>query len=76
MAFDLARIAICSTVSPFLSVADTLAFLSSNICTISAFRDRTARNNGVSPSFVAISKSGFAFNNSFNIEILPFSTAM
>lgn len=76
MAFDLALIAMCSTVSPFLSVADTLAFLSSNNCTTSAFRDRTARSNGVSPSFVAISKSGLAFNNSFSIDILPFSTAM
>lgn len=76
MAFDLARIAIWRTVSPFLSVAETFAFLSSNNCTTSALRDLTARSNGVSPSFVAISKSGLAFSNNFSIGILPFSTAM
>lgn len=76
IAFDRARIAMCSTVSPFLSVAETLAFLSKSNCTISALRDLTARNKGVSPSFVAISRSGLAFSNNLSIGILPFSTAM
>uniref|UniRef100_A0A6B0TXB8 Uncharacterized protein n=1 Tax=Ixodes ricinus TaxID=34613 RepID=A0A6B0TXB8_IXORI len=56
-----ARMAMCNAVSPLLSVAETLAFLSINIWTISMLRFRVAFISGVSPSFVASSRFGLAF---------------
>lgn len=51
MVLDCALIAMCKAVSPFLSLADTLARLSTNNCTSSALRHLTAFSNGVSPSY-------------------------
>lgn len=48
--FDLALIAIWRAVSPFLSFAETFAFLSRRSCTISIFLILTALKSGVSPS--------------------------
>ena len=75
LTFDLALIAICKAVSSALSAAVTRAFLSSKSWTISRLRFRTDFSNGVSPSFVAISKLGSAVRRDFTTCTWFFSTA-
>lgn len=63
------HIPICKTVSPYLSTADILAFLSTKILTIGNLRFLTALIKHVSPSLVGSSKLGLTFSNDLMTSI-------